>query len=144
MTNGGSLPPGRYPAEQSADSRRRWVIALSVVVVAAGVGIAWLGYDRFADPPVSGEATGYEILDDSTIDIQFTVTRRDPSNPVACVLRARSKDGSETGRREILIPPSNSTQVGVRSQVRTSQPPAIAEVFGCTENVPAYLKAVGN
>ena len=141
MSTGPSLPPGRYPTERSVGSRRRWLIGLSVLVVVAGVAIAYLGYSKFADPAVSGEATGYQVIDESTVDVQFTVTRSDPRRPAACVIRARSRDGAETGRREVLIPGSNAQQTGVKSQVRTSAPPAIGEVFGCTENVPAYLRA---
>ncbi len=144
MSTGATTPPGRYPTERSPVDRRRWFIGLSVLVVIAGVAIAYLGYSKFADPAVSGDATGYQIINDSTIDVQFTVTRSDPRRPAACVIRARSRDGSESGRREILIPGSNDQQAGVKSQVRTSAPPAIGEVFGCTENVPAYLRAPGD
>ncbi|MXP22984.1 DUF4307 domain-containing protein [Gordonia sp. HNM0687] len=134
-----SGPRATYPAAQSARSRRNWFIALSVLVVAAGIGLAVLGYSRFASPDVSGEATGYDIVDQSTVVVQFTVTRADPGRPVACVVRGRSIDGDETGRREILIPAGSQTQVGIRTEVATSKPPVIGEVFGCTADVPAYL-----
>lgn len=134
-----SGPRATYPAAQSARSRRNWFIALSVLVVAAGVGLAILGYSRFATPDVSGEATGYDLIDESTVAVQLTVTRADPGSPVACVVRGRSIDGDETGRREILIPGGTQTQVGMRTEVTTSKPPVIGEVFGCTADVPAYL-----
>jgi hypothetical protein len=111
---------------------------LSALVVITGVVLAVIGYQKFADPDVSGSATGYEILDPSTVAVQFTVNRADPSRPVACVVRARSKDGSETGRREVLIGPGE-VQEGHRVDVSTSEPPVIGEVFGCTTDVPAYL-----
>lgn len=134
-----SGPRASYPAERSAGSRRRWFVALSVLVVVAGVSLAWLGYNKFATPDVSGQATGYEILNPSTVSVQLTVTRKDPSRPVACVVRGRSKDGNESGRREILIPSGTQTQIGVRTEVITSRPPVIGEVFGCTTSVPGYL-----
>lgn len=108
-------------------------------MVVAGIAIAWVGYSRFADPPVAGEGTGYDIIDSSTIDVSFTVTRNDPAQAVACVVRARSRDGAETGRREVLIPPGSSQQTSVQSRVRTSGAPAIGEVFGCSTSVPPYL-----
>lgn len=133
-----SGPRATYPVTQSATSRRRWFLISSVVVVLAGIAIAFIGYQKFADPPVSGSATGYDILSPSTVAVQFTVNRNDPSRPVVCVVRARSQDGSETGRREVLIGPGQAQQ-GYRTIVRTSEPPVIGEVFGCTTDVPAYL-----
>ncbi|MFW0796174.1 DUF4307 domain-containing protein [Gordonia sp. CPCC 205515] len=134
-----SGPRASYPAEQSAGSRRRWFVGLSVLVVVVGVALAWLGYTKFATPDVAGEATAYEILNPSTVSVQLTVTRKDPSEPAVCVVRGRSKDGDETGRREILIPGGTQTQIGMRTEVTTSKPPVIGEVFGCTMNVPPYL-----
>lgn len=107
-------------------------------MVATGTVLAVIGYQKFADPEVSGQATGYEILNPSTVAVQFTVNRADPTQPVACVVRARSKDGSESGRREVLIPPGVA-QEGHRVDVSTSKAPVIGEVFGCTADVPAYL-----
>lgn len=73
-------------------------------MVIAGVALAVFAYFKFAETDVKGEATGYEIIDSHTVAVQFTLTRPDPSQPAACVVRGRSLDGSETGRREILIP----------------------------------------
>ncbi|GAC70456.1 DUF4307 domain-containing protein [Gordonia soli] len=141
VTSPRSGPRATYPEEQSPHTRRRWYIGLSVLVVAAGLGLAVLGYQKFADPPVSGQVTGYQILSPSRVAVQFTVTRSDPGQSVACVVRGRSADGGETGRREILIPPASESQVGVRTEVTTSRAPVIGEVFGCTADVPAYLTA---
>lgn len=136
-------PSGRYPTERTPRRRRQWLIGLSILVVVAGVAIAWVGYSRFADPPVSGEGASYDIVDSSTVDVTFTVTRADPGRAVACVVRARSQDGSETGRREVLVPPGDSQQTTVQSRVRTTGPPAIGEVFGCSTSVPPYLTGEG-
>ena len=138
MTSG---PRATYPPERSPQSKRRWFIAGSAFVVIAGVALAVFAYFKFAETDVKGEATGYEIIDSHTVAVQFTLTRPDPSQPAACVVRGRSLDGSETGRREILIPPGHDTQVGFKTRVQTSQPPVIGEVFGCTTKIPAYLKA---
>lgn len=141
MTSARSLPQGRYPTERSPKSRRRWFVVLTVLVVAAGVLIAWVGYQRFSDPDISGEASGYQIIDSSTVEVKFTVNRKDPSKPATCVVRARSKDGSETGRREIYVPPAGSSQLSMSTLVRTSAPPAVGEVYGCADSVPDYLVA---
>lgn len=137
-----SGPRATYPVEQSSTSRRRWFLVSASVVVLAGVALSVFAYIKFATPDVSGEGTGYEILDSNTVAVQYTVTRSDPSRPAACIVRGRSRDGDESGRREVLIPPSAQKQVGVRTEVATSAPPVIGEVFGCTTSVPPYLHAV--
>ncbi|MDL9938361.1 DUF4307 domain-containing protein [Gordonia sp. ABSL1-1] len=135
-----SGPRATYPTtERSPASRRRWFIGLSTLVVVAGVVLAVLGWSKFGSEDVSGDVTGYELIDDHTVAVQFTVTRSDPGRAVACVIRGRSKDGSETGRREVLIKPGTANQVGARAEVQTSAPPVIGEVFGCSTDVPSYL-----
>jgi hypothetical protein len=141
MTSARTLPQGRYPADRSPQSRRRWFVALTGVVIAVGVLIAWVAYQRFADPAISGEATGYDILDDSSVEVKFTVNRKDPTVPATCVVRARSKDGSESGRREVYVPASENGQLSMSAVVRTSAPPAVGEIYGCSDTVPPYLVA---
>lgn len=128
-----------YPEEQSAGSRRRWFLVLSTAVVLAGLGLAYLGFTKFGDPDVSGEATGFEVVSPSTVAVQYTVTRSDPSQPVVCVLRALGHDNSEVGRREVLIPGGANKQEGLRNDVPTSTVAAIGDVFGCSTTVPSYL-----
>lgn len=136
-----SGPRATYPVEQSHTSRRRWFLISSVTVVVAGVVIAFVGYKQFGDPEVSGQATAHEILSSDTVAVQYTVNRKDPQQQVACVVRARAKDGSEVGRREVLIPSGDDVQVGARTTVYTSRPAVIGEVFGCTASVPPYLQS---
>jgi hypothetical protein len=85
--------------------------------------------------------SGYRLVDDETVSVTFTVTRRDPSRPAVCIVRARSKDGSETGRREVLVPPSPQRSVQVTTIVKASRPPVIGDVYGCGLDVPKYLVA---
>ena len=135
-----SGPRATYPTERTASSRRRWFYIASVAVVLVGLGIAVLGYKQFADPEVSGDATAFEIVSSDTVSVQYTVNRNDPSDAVSCVVRARADDGSEVGRREVLVPAGGEIQVGANTEVLTSEPAVIGEVFGCTTNVPPYLK----
>ena len=64
-----------------------------------------------------------------------------PSRPVDCIVRVRAKDGSETGRREVLVPPASETTVQVTTIVKSSKPPVMGDVYGCGTDVPGYLRA---
>ena len=60
---------------------------------------------------------------------------------MVCIVRARSIDGSETGRREVLVPPSTQKTVQVTTAVKSSRPPVVGDVYGCGTDVPTYLVA---
>lgn len=134
-------PEARYGRSRlSRATRRRLAIALGVLVIAAGVVIAVVGYQRLGTSDVKGSLAGYRVIDDQTAAITISVTRSDPSRPVDCIVRVRSKDGSETGRREVLVPGSQAATVQVTTTVKSSQPPVMGDIYGCGADVPAYLR----
>lgn len=134
-------PDARYGRPRlSRRARRRVAIALGVLVAAAGIGIAVIGYQRISTSAVTGSLVGYRLVDDETASVTISVTRSDPSRPVACIVRVRATNGSETGRRELLVPPSEATTVQVTTTVKSSQPPVMADVYGCGTEVPSYLR----
>ena len=137
-------PEARY-GRQGRDprSRRRIAIALGVVALAVGVFVAVVGYQRLGTSEVSGQLSGYRLIDGETVDVTISVTRSDPSRPAVCIVRARSEDGSETGRREFLVGPSEHPTVQVTAQVKTSRPPVNGDIYGCGNDVPDYLVAPG-
>jgi hypothetical protein len=77
------------------------VWALTALVIVVGGGIAYYAYGKFAVKEIETETISFDIANDSTVKIRFTVTRDDSSRDAMCIVRARSKDGSETGRREV-------------------------------------------
>ena len=133
-------PVARYGRQRlSRRSRRRLAMALSLVVVAVGVVIAFIAFQRLGTGEVKGELGGYRLIDDSTVEVTVSVTRDDPSRPAVCIVRARSFDGSETGRRELLVPPSSQATIQITTIVKTSRPPVVGDVYGCGTDVPDYL-----
>jgi hypothetical protein len=135
-------PTSRYGQRRlSRRSRRTLVIGLFALIVIVGVGIALVAFARLGSGEVKGELAGYRLLDDRTVEVTVSVTRDDPSRPVVCIVRARSIDGSETGRREVLVGPSSQSTVQVSAPVTTSRPPAMGDVYGCGTDVPSYLRA---
>ena len=135
-------PTARYGRQRlSRSNRRRIAIALTVLVVAIGIGIAVIASQRLGTGEVKGELGGYHLVDDETVQVTITVTREDPSRPVVCIVRAKSIEGSETGRREVLVPPSTQKTVQVTTIVKASRPPVVGDVYGCGTDVPSYLVA---
>jgi hypothetical protein len=135
-------PTARYGRQRlSRRSRRRLAIGLFLLSVVVGVAIAFVGFQRLGTGDVEGTLGGYRLIDEGTAEVTISVTRKDPSRPVVCIVRARSIDGSETGRREVLVPPSSRATVQVTTIVKTSRPPVVGDVYGCGSAVPAYLVA---
>jgi len=136
-----SRPEARYGRSRLSRVSRRWVvITLGVLVVAAGVVVAVIGYQRLGTSNVTGSLASYRVIDNETASITISVTRSDPSRPVDCIVRVRSKDGSETGRREVLVPPSEAATAQVTTTVKSRKPPVMADIYGCGTDVPAYLR----
>lgn len=142
MTDGSdSRPAARYGRPQlTPKTRRRVVLGLTAAVLAAGVAVAVVGYQRIGTAEVTGTLAGYQVIDDETASVIISVTRKNPARPVACIVRVRSSDGSETGRREVLVPPADQATVQVTTTLKSSKPPLMADIYGCGADVPAYLR----
>ncbi|WP_225725243.1 MULTISPECIES: DUF4307 domain-containing protein [unclassified Nocardia] len=122
--------------------RRRWIpLVLGVIVLLAGFGVAYAYYQNFGPSDIDPEQLGYVVDDDSTITVHLKVTRKNPEQPVVCWVRAMSRDGSEVGRREVLIEPSSSGTVELTTVVKASARPSAGNIYGCSSHVPGYLRA---
>ncbi|KAA0110169.1 DUF4307 domain-containing protein [Mycolicibacterium sp. P1-5] len=136
------LPESRYGRPRLApEARRRVAFALGVLVLAAGVVLALIAYQRFEGNDVEGKIAAYQVTDDHTVSVTISVTRKDPSQPAHCIVRVRSHDGDETGRREILVPPSREATVQVTTFVKSYKRPFVGDIYGCGNDVPGYLVA---
>jgi Domain of unknown function (DUF4307) len=135
-------PPARYGRQrQSRRTRRLLIVVLTLLILTVGVAVAVVGYQRLARSDVAGTLGGYRLIDDETVEVTITVSRADPSRPAVCIVAGRSKDGSETGRREVLVGPSTQESVQVTTIIKTSRPAVMGDVYGCGLDVPGYLHA---
>jgi hypothetical protein len=133
-------PASRYGRQQLSHRHRRWIaVALTVLVLVAGVTVAIVASSRFGSGDVEGELGGYRLIDDETVEVTISVTRDDPSKPAVCIVRSRSIDGGETGRREVLVPPSTQATVQVTAPVKSTRRPVVGDVYGCGTDIPSYL-----
>ncbi|MGW0182645.1 DUF4307 domain-containing protein [Nocardia sp. NPDC003345] len=120
---------------------RRWGAALTVAVVLAGIGVAYLGWRQFGPKDIESEQLGYTVIDDSSVELRLRLTRADPTRPVVCVVRAMARDLTEVGRREVVVEPSPGEEtVKVSTVIETGEPPSSAAIYTCTDDVPGYLK----
>ncbi len=132
------LPQGRY-GRGTLDGARRHAVPLGLLLaVLAGLAIAMVGYHNLGVTPIRTEVLGFTLLPNNAVQLRLTVFRDDPSRPAVCIVRARSLDGAETGRKELYVPPA-AGPLALSTVVHTSRPPVIAEVYGCSLQVPTYL-----
>ena len=144
MTDPLLLPKARYGrAPRAAATRRKVAIVLGVLATLAFIGAAVAAYQRFEGGAVEGKMVAYEVVDDQTVEVTITVTRRDPATPVVCIVRARSRDGAETGRREVLVGPADARTVAVTTSVKSYLRPFVGDIYGCGTDVPSYLLRTG-
>ncbi|GAA4424522.1 DUF4307 domain-containing protein [Actinokineospora soli] len=133
----GTLPEGRYGKRPV----RRSPLTRGLVIAAAllfGAGVAFVAYLNLGSAPISAERAVFENLPDNRMRFTFDVSRDEPARAAACVVRVRSVNGAETGRREVYVPPGGSPQ-RVETVITGSAEPVTAEVFGCSYQVPEYL-----
>ncbi|MGW6422621.1 DUF4307 domain-containing protein [Nocardia sp. NPDC055053] len=121
--------------------RRLWLlVVLGVGVLVAGLAVAFLGFQKYGPKAIETEQLGYVVDDDSTLTVRMKVTRDSPQQAVVCFVRAMDRDGAEVGRREVLVPGSDSTSVQVTTTVKSSARASAGDIYGCTEEVPGYLR----
>jgi len=134
----GQLPKGRYGRE-GLGGRRRVVVPIGLLpTVSAAPVVAVIGYRNLGTTPIRSEVLGFTLVSGNAVQLRLTVIRDDPSHPAVCIVRARSQDGEETGRKELYVPPAAGPIV-LSTVVHTSRPPVTADVYGCSLQVPAYL-----
>lgn len=134
---GRALPKGRYGNRGRAPARRTYWIVGAAAVLAGGL-ITWLAYSNLGSAPIETERTGYESLPGNAMRLTFTVTRDHPDRPAVCVVRVRGRDGNEGGRKEVFVPPGGIPTT-VSTIIHSAGEPVVADVFGCSYQVPPYL-----
>jgi hypothetical protein len=123
-------PVERYGRRARPMPSRRLLALLAALVVAAGVGVAYLGYRNLGDPAIQGQVLEWRAVAPGRLSVRFAVQRDHPDRPAACVLRARSRDGAEVGRVEVAVP-AGGKAVAVAAAVPVSGTAVVAEVYSC-------------
>jgi hypothetical protein len=155
----GQLPEDRYGPRHRRHSRWAAPLWLALALL-TGLAVALIGYHNLGPSPVESQTLTFTLLPDRpggtahhdagtpagaapatdsySVSLRFQVTREDPTRAAVCVVRARSLDGEETGRKEVYVPPG-AGPVQLTTIIHTSRPPVTADVYGCSLQVPPYL-----
>ena len=132
------LPPGRYGRPSRQKSRRWTYWTLLAAFVVAGVVVATVAYENLGASPINPQVTSFKVLDEHTVSATYTVDRDHANQAADCIVYAQSADGSEVARRELYVPPSEST-VSASTELRTVKRATTVDFYGCSYQVPGYL-----
>lgn len=137
-----SRPEDRYGAAEAGSGVMGKVVAAFLVLlvgallVAGGVTI----YRLNATPAITSEVIGVEVVDEEMVRVSMTVSRDEPGVAAYCIVRAQDQSKGELGRREVYVPPSESGTIQIDTEVATIARAFIADVYGCGDDVPDYLR----
>jgi len=126
------FPPGRYGHRRAPGIRRRVVpIVFAVLILTASVALTVRLYDRYGGTDYTSRIVGWSDDSDTRLTVEFEV--RIPANgTAACVLRARSYDGAEVGRREVRVAnPGATGPIRAREDVPTRARASHGDVVRC-------------
>lgn len=133
-----ALPPDRYGSarkrSQPIRGWRRWALVV-VAIVLSGVA-AYVGYRNFGSAPIDAQRVAFEERPGNAMEITIDVTRDQPERAAVCIVRVRDISGTESGRREVFVPPERERLSTVIHSIGT---PVTADVYGCTYDIPEYL-----
>ena len=123
------FPPGRYGHRREPAPRRRWLIAIvAVVVAAAALGISIKMFQQYGRPEYAPQVRRYFDITDTGISVEFEVWK--PADKVGtCIVRARAETGEEVGAANVDAPLGNPVRVTYR--LTTTARPVVVEVPRC-------------
>ncbi|WP_223207911.1 DUF4307 domain-containing protein [Actinopolyspora erythraea] len=136
---GSGVPEGRYGTRRTGRGGRWPAWLATALVLVLGIALSALAYRNLGSAPIDGKASRFDIRDEDSVHITLEVRRDDPSRPAECVVRSRGVSGKEAGRKEVYIPPGETTTYR-ETVLTTSEAPVTGEVFGCSYDVPNYLR----
>jgi hypothetical protein len=125
------FPPGRYGRRR--DGRRHilvpalFAVALTAILVLVSVKL----YRQYGDPTYDAQVIRYTGVTETQVTVDFFVTVP-AGGSATCLLRARSYDGAEVGRRTVTVTaPDGERRATASEPVPTTARPFIGEVLRC-------------
>ncbi|MGH3546293.1 MAG: DUF4307 domain-containing protein [Mycobacteriales bacterium] len=124
------FPTGRYGRRRAPHRNRRMlVVAAAVAVLIASAAVTWKLYSTYSGDVIDVRVTAFSVVSEREVRVQFEL-RKAPDSTVTCILRARSRDGVEVGRADVIVPAGEAT---IQNYVLATQQKAVTgEVLRCT------------
>lgn len=125
-------PPVR-PAERYGDRVRRRGPALVALGVVATVFVGWVVWAGLgaANRDVRWSDVGYEVVDDTTVEVTFTVVK-DPDATVVCTVEALNGRFAQVGLATVEVGPADRRGVQHTVTVRTAERAVTGVVEACS------------
>jgi hypothetical protein len=119
----------RYPGPRVP----RPVLIVAIGFMAA-VGLGWLIWAALfhSRPAVAAQVSAYSVVSDTAIDVTLTVDRRNPTQPVTCLVVAEAADLSRVGEQQVAVGPSNVRLVDQKLTLVTLRRATTAIAKRCT------------
>ena len=128
MTTPRRRPPGRY--DEPRRSSRILLVLAAVGLGALVVGGIYTLYLQRTAGRIPYEVRGYEVLSDTTVRVDFEVRLGDGERG-ECKVRARGRDGGETGAQVIPVGPGTGRVLVTSFELTTRSRASTGEVAGC-------------
>lgn len=125
------FPPGRYGRRRDGKRHVAVPTLLAAVLITVLVLASVKLYRQYGDPTYDAQVIRYTGITDSRVTVDFQVTVP-PGGSAICLLRARSYQGAEVGRRTVTVTATDGARQATGSeQIPTSARPFIGEVLRC-------------
>lgn len=111
---------------------RAGLVALVVLLAAAGLG--WLGWAAYSSgtPDVQSELVSFDVVGDHGAQARFTVVRTSTDVEASCLLRATAVDMSVVGELNVPVNTTDDVSTTLTRTVRTERRATSVELIGCT------------
>jgi len=125
------FPPGRYGRRRDGRRRRALPILVGAVILGFTLFLTVRLYSTYGDPDYDPQIVGWSDVSTTNMTIDFTV-RVPAGGSASCVLRARSYDGAEVGRRTVTITAApGATVAEAKERVTTTALASHGDVMRC-------------
>ena len=121
-------PPGRY--DQPKAGSRALVVGAAVLLGVGVVAATYALYDRSTKGRLAHQVTGYEVLSDRAVRVDWEVRLADGQRG-ECQVRARSRDGAEAGSAVVPVGPGRGGALRTSYELSTTARAATGEVTRC-------------
>lgn len=126
-------PPPVRPAERYGDRRTGRGPLVAVLAVVAATFVAWVVWAGLgvAGRDVRWSDVGYDVVDDTTVVVTFTVVK-DPKGTAVCTVEALNSQFAKVGLATVEIGPAEQRAVQRTATVRTAERAVTGVVESCT------------